>query len=200
MRSKSPERMKEILDFVNGYIEYYKTSPSTREIAKAIKVDNSTVYRYLVEMDEKGMLEYDGTNIETTKTMKMENETIQAAVLGSVSCGVPLLEEEYIEYYVSLPKKFFGKGEFFILKANGESMVEAGIEDGDLVVVRKQEEANIGDIVVALLDDGTTTLKRFYIDEENRCVKLHPENKDMTDIMTKNCSIQGVAIKVIKDL
>ncbi|WP_338144715.1 transcriptional repressor LexA [Clostridium tetani] len=192
--------MKEIIDFVNEYTNHYKTSPSTREIAKAVKTDNGTVYRYLVEMDEKGMLEYNGKEIVTPMIKKMENDMIQAAVLGSVSCGVPLLEEEYIESYVSLPVKFFDKGDYFILRANGNSMIEAGIEDGDLVVVRKQKEANEGQIVVALLEDGSTTLKRLYLDKGNKCVRLHPENKNMSDIVIANCSIQGVAVKIMKDL
>ncbi|MCJ0588617.1 repressor LexA, partial [Enterococcus cecorum] len=159
MRTKSPKRMEEIIDYVNQYTNHYRTSPSTREIAKAVKTDNGTVYRYLVEMNEKGMLEYNGKEIITPTIKKMETDMIQAAVLGSVSCGLPLLEEEHIESYVSLPAKFFDKGDYFILRANGDSMIEAGIEDGDLVVIRKQEEANEGQIVVALLEDGTTTLK-----------------------------------------
>jgi repressor LexA len=79
-------------------------------------------------------------------------------------------------------------------------MIEAGIEDGDLVVVRKQKEANEGQIVVALLEDGSTTLKRLYLDKGNKCVRLHPENKNMSDIVIANCSIQGVAVKIMKDL
>ncbi|HGS8953056.1 TPA: transcriptional repressor LexA [Clostridioides difficile] len=200
MRTKSPKRMKEIIDFVNEYTNHYRTSPSTREIAKVVKTDNGTVYRYLVEMDEKGMLEYNGKEIITPTIKKMENDMIQAAVLGSVSCGIPLLEEEHIESYISLPAKFFDKGEYFILRANGDSMIEAGIEDGDLVVIKKQEEANEGQIVVALLEDGSTTLKRLYLDRGNKCVRLQSENKNMSDIITANCSIQGVAIKIMKDL
>ena len=192
MRTKSPKRMEEIIDYVNQYTNHYRTSPSTREIAKAVKTDNGTVYRYLVEMNEKGMLEYNGKEIITPTIKKMETDMIQAAVLGSVSCGLPLLEEEHIESYVSLP--------YFILRANGDSMIEAGIEDGDLVVIRKQEEANEGQIVVALLEDGTTTLKRLYLDQGKKCVRLKPENKNMKDIVTANCSIQGIAVKIMKDL
>lgn len=106
MRTKSPKRMEEIIDYVNQYTNHYRTSPSTREIAKAVKTDNGTVYRYLVEMNEKGMLEYNGKEIITPTIKKMETDMIQAAVLGSVSCGLPLLEEEHIESYVSLPAKF----------------------------------------------------------------------------------------------
>lgn len=82
MRTKSPKRMEEIIDYVNQYTNHYRTSPSTREIAKAVKTDNGTVYRYLVEMNEKGMLEYNGKEIITPTIKKMETDMIQAAVLG----------------------------------------------------------------------------------------------------------------------
>lgn len=200
MRSKNPVLMQEILDYVNSYTEYYRDSPSTRDIAKALNIGNSTAYRYLVEMNENGILKYDGKEIMTPTIRKMETGTIRAAVLGSVSCGVPLLEEEYIESYVSLPEKLFGKGEFFLLRANGDSMIEAGINDGDLVVIRKEVNAKDGDIVVALLEDGSNTLKRIHFDLENERVILHPENKTMSDIIVQNLQIQGVAVKVMKDL
>ena len=93
----------------------------------------------------------------------------------------------------------FGTGEFFILRANGESMIEAGIEDGDLVVIRKQEHANEGDIIVALVENETT-LKRYYLDKKGQKVRLHPENKTMEDFFVRTCRIQGVAVNVVKSL
>jgi len=123
----------------------------------------------------------------------------RAAVLGSVSCGVPRFAEENIEEYVSLPEALFGRGEFFILKAKGDSMIDAGIDDGDLVVIRQQSSAEDGQIVVALIDDEAT-LKRFYRDDKNKRVRLHPENEAMEDIFVDDCIIQGIAVKVIKDL
>jgi len=123
----------------------------------------------------------------------------RAAVLGSVSCGVPRFAEENIEEYVSLPEALFGRGEFFILKAKGDSMIDAGIDDGDLVVIKQQSSAEDGQIVVALMDDEAT-LKRFYRDEKNKRIRLHPENESMEDIFVDDCMIQGIAVKVIKDL
>lgn len=150
-------------------------------------------------MNDKGMLKYDGREILTDKIQKVNTETTHVAVLGSISCGIPQLEEEYIEEYVTLPVSMFGKREFFILRASGESMIEAGINDGDLVVIRKQKEANDGQIVVALVENENT-LKRFYLDKENRCIRLHPENKAMENIIVSDCQIQGVAVHVIKAL
>ena len=127
----------------------------------------------------------------------MHTSNFRAAVVGDISCGLPNIAEEHIEEYVSLPESMFGSGEFYILRARGESMIEAGIDPGDLVVIRKQETAENGQIAVVLVDDEAT-LKRFYI-EDNR-VRLHPENSEMKDIYVDHCIIQGVAVKVIKDI
>ena len=145
------------------------------------------------------MIGYDGEKITTDKTEKTSIELASVALLGSISCGAPQLEEEYAEKFVSLPVSVFGKGEFYFLRANGESMIDAGIDDGDLVLIRKQLEAKEGQIVVALVENENT-LKRFFVDKEHDCIRLHPENKSMTDIIVKTCMIQGVAVKVIKDL
>ena len=98
-----------------------------------------------------------------------------------------------------LPTVIFGDAAHFILRAQGDSMVEAGIEDGDLVVVRKQHTAREGEIVVALVDNETT-LKRFFLDRERRQVRLHPENREMADIYVDHCYIQGVAQHIIKQV
>ena len=150
-------------------------------------------------MNERGMLRYHNGEIVTERTEKLSPDTKPAAVLGSVSCGMPQLEEEYVEEYVSLPVSLFGDGEFFILRANGDSMTGAGINSGDMVVIRKQNTASDGDIVVALVENEST-LKRFFLDTERRCVHLHPENPKYPEIYTQNCSIQGVAVHVIKSL
>jgi len=121
------------------------------------------------------------------------------AILGAVPCG-PLTEvEEYVEGYVRLPESLIGHGRFFLLTASGNSMVGAGIQDGDLVLIRQQETAEIGDIVVALVDNEVT-LKRLEFDEDRKSYYLHPENKRMRDIYVDQLTVQGVAVKVLKDL
>ena len=199
MRSKNVELMNQIKEFVESYYLKKYRSPSTAEIAKSLGVVKSTVYKYLIEMRERGMLSYDGKEIRTELTEKVMPNMNRAAVLGSVSCGVPRFAEENIEEYVSLPEALFGRGEFFILKAKGDSMIDAGIDDGDLVVIKQQSSAEDGQIVVALMDDEAT-LKRFYRDEKNKRIRLHPENESMEDIFVDDCIIQGIAVKVIKDL
>lgn len=200
MRTRSRKRMEEIEGFVNEYTMKNHCSPSIQAIADAMGVSKSTAFYYLRDMNNLGILEYDGKEIRTKKTSKVSSGLTGAAILGSVSCGVPLLEEENVEEYVNLPISLFGNGSFFILRANGDSMTGAGIDDGDLVIVRKEEQAQEGEIVVALIDDGTTTLKRLFYDRENGQVLLHPENASMSDISVRNCRIQGVAVKVIKEL
>lgn len=200
MKSRNWDTMNRIIQFVDQYRLVHKKSPSTSEIAEGLGIVRSTAYRYLVEMRERGMLHYDGRDIVTPLTNKTEDGVVRAAAVGSVSCGKPLLEEENIEYYVALPEALVGKGEFFLLRANGESMIGAGIADGDTVIVKRQESANNGDIVVALLNDGTTTLKKFFLDKKKSCVRLHPENPVFDDIYVTDLKIQGVAVKVLKDL
>lgn len=191
--------MKEICEYAEQYYLQHGQSPSTTKIAEAVGVSRGTAYKYLVAMNDNGMIEYDGQDIQTPVTKKLNKDTSQTAIVGSIPCGSPQYEEENIEEYISLPTAIFGKGEFFILRASGDSMIEAGIDDGDLVVIRKQVYADEGEIVVALVDNQNT-LKRFYRDEENQKIILHPENKRLKDIVVDECFIQGVACHVIKSL
>lgn len=202
MRHKSVELMNAIQSFVDNYYISNRHSPSTTEIAEAVGVARGTAYKYLVDMAERGMIRYDGQQITTEKTSKVNAELTSVAILGSVACGLPQLEEENAEEYLSLPVALFGSGTFYLLRAKGTSMIEAGINPGDLVLVRKQSTAQNGEIVVALVNNENT-LKRLFVDQEHNCVRLHPENKTMEDIIVsegEELQIQGVAVHVIKAL
>ena len=200
MRHRDPAIMDKIVKFVDAYYLENGRSPSTSEIGNEIGVSKSTACRYLQEMRKKKMIVYDGRFIETNLTSKATvGNKVNTYVLDSISCGTPLLEEENINEYVSLPESIFGQGEFMLLMANGDSMIDAGIDDGDMVVIRKQSTAEDGQIVAALIE-GMNTLKTLYRDEEKHKVILHPENKALSDIIVDNCMIQGVAINVIKSL
>ena len=113
--------------------------------------------------------------------------------------GIPLLSEENVESYVKLPTELVGRGDYYFLRANGDSMMNAGIDDGDFVLINKTTEANNGDIVVALIDNENT-LKRLYRDDKNRKIILHPENEKYEDISVDYCQVQGVAVKILKDI
>ena len=199
MRSKSKSRMNEIKKFVENYYMQEYRSPSITEIAKAVNIARSTAHSYLVEMNKKGMVSYNGKDIRTELIEKIKPNVTRAAILGSISCGVLNFAEENVEEYVSLPESMFGKGEFFILRAKGESMIEVGIEEGDLVVIKVQNYSEEGQNVVALVEDEAT-LKRFYKDNQTNKIRLHPENSQMEDLLVDGCVIQGIAVKVIKDL
>lgn len=115
--------------------------------------------------------------------------------MGDIACGQPSFAEENIEASYALPEAIFGKGELFMLHTHGDSMIEAGIRGGDLIVVRRQSSADDGQIVVALVD-GEATLKRLF--HRNGKIVLHPENRQMQDIVVENCEIQGVLVSCIK--
>lgn len=199
MRSKDTALIEQIKKSIEKAYEESGRTPSVREIATEVGCSYSTVSRYLTEMMSRGVITREGGMYETETIAKMNLETVPVAVVGSVSCGPLTFAEENIEEYIKLPKSLLGAGKFFILHASGQSMIGAGIEDGDLVVIRQQETAEPGQIVVALVEDEVT-LKRFFPDPQNGCIRLHPENKRMKDIIVDNCQIQGVAVKVLKDL
>ncbi len=200
MQHKRAEYFERMEDFIDRYTSEHGVSPTSQQIAEGIGLSPATVCRYLKVMREENMLDYGGVrNITTRRQKKIHDTSSLVPVLGSVSCGVPKFAEENIEEYVRLPVSLFGKGDFFILRANGDSMIEAGIDNGDLVLIRQTNAAEPGQIVVALMDDEAT-LKRYYPEPEYGRVRLHPENREMRDIYVENCVIQGVAIKVIKDL
>ena len=200
MRSKDQELMRSIIDFINDYhLENY-TTPTMQEIADKFNLAKSSASRYVAVMRENGMLEHTKgkSGMKTLSMNKFDNVSL-APVVGTVACGKPLLAEENVETYLPLPTSILGKGKFFILKAHGDSMKNAGINDGDYVIVRKQDSAEVGQIVVALVDDEAT-LKRYYLDNERQQVRLHPENDKYEDMYFDNIIIQGVAVKVIADV
>lgn len=204
MRSKSVDLKDRIYDFVNDWKRQYGRSPSLKNIAEAMNVSRTTIYRYLVEMDSEGYgLTYTGDSIET-KELNFENTCLSTAkIVGSIPCGEATQEEEYVEGYVNLPASLFGKGEFYILRARSDSMEDAGIKEDDLVVIRKQQTADIGDIVVALDAENCNTLKRFggFDDEGNAILEyMNQEVYPDKTIIVKALVVQGVAGHVIKKL
>lgn len=201
MRSKSIDLMNRIVEFVDKEYASKGRAPTIIEIAEALQIAKSTASVYVAEMADRGMIKsnFGSRGIITKKMMKTKQEVKQVPLVGNIACGVPILAEENIERYIPISKDFLGNGNYFILQAQGNSMINAGISDGDYVIVRQQETAEIGQIVVALIGEEAT-LKRYYLDRENKKVRLHPENSRMKDMYYDNIIIQGVAIKVIKDL
>lgn len=197
MRSKDKTLMAAIEKFVSDYTDSNGISPTMQEVADGVGSSKATVQRYIAQLCEDGILDYSG--YRTMTSTKTKAAAIRVPVLGTIACGIPKFAEENIEEYVRLPVALFGKGNFFILRAYGDSMIEAGIDNGDLVLIRQQNYAAEGQIVVALMEDEAT-LKRFYPEPKKHRIRLHPENSRMDDIYVDNCEIQGVAVKVLKDL
>ena len=198
MKHRSTETMDRIISFVNDFYRDNHRSPSLRQIAAETGISHMTVKRMLNTMADNGRIDYDGETIVTEVSSKSDNQTVNVGIIGNIPCGNLSLEEEAIEEVVQLPVAIFGKGELFLLHASGDSMTGAGIDDGDLVLIRKQEEANIGDIVAAYIEGEGNTLKRYK--KYGSTIVLHPENPKYRDIPLKECKIQGIAVSVIKKL
>ena len=204
MRSRDESLFGKIIDFVNEYFEDYGRSPSTREIAEGINAARPTIQRYLKTMQEQGEIEYDGHRGIITQYMRELMDTNRVQMGNSIPCG-PLTEVTDAELeHIRLPMALTGSGDFFLLRANGDSMINSGIDSGDLVLIRKQETAHEGQIVAFLYQSDCTTLKRYHRVSNNE-VHLVPENDIMSPIVIKGeklneLKIQGVATMVMKDL
>lgn len=205
MKPYKKEYFEQLETFVDGFYSKNSRTPTILEIESELGIPKTTVDRYLRYMSDHGMLKYEGRKKITTKTMERTREsTLSLPVLGAVSCGIPKYAEENIEEYVRVPVSWFGTGQFFALRADGESMIGAGIDHGDLVVVRQQNYADPGQIIVALIDNEDATLKRFRPHSDGQYIDLVPENDKFkvrtVDLSCETLEIQGVAVKVLKDL
>ena len=197
--------MERIGVFVGDYFRQEHRSPTVRTIAENLDISKSTAHSYLVEMDSRKLLTYrEGAVSGLPKIAKTGTGYFSAPLVGSIRCGDPETEEEEVEMYVSLPEALFGKGEFYLLRAEGDSMEDAGISEGDLVLIKKQSECREGDIVVALDGEKENTLKIYAgIDRKNRRAVLRYANEKVypgKTIEVEELSVQGVAKYVIKAL
>lgn len=201
MKVMSENVFNAIIEYIDSYYLANNCVPTLQEIADAVHLNKSNVSRNLQVMKERGLIEVNGgwRGVKTKKIAKILSDAIRIPVVGSIACGTPMLAEENIESYIPISISILGSGMFFALRAKGNSMVNANICDGDFVIVRQQNTAEEGQIVVALIDDEAT-LKRFYIDKKKRKIRLHPENDEMGDMYFDKIDIQGVAVKVIKDI
>lgn len=200
MRHKDPQLMERIRGYIEDYYEDHNATPSVQEIANAMGTAKSTAYRYLIDMAKQRLISYVNGVISSEKIEKYTQPVNHAALVGAVPCGEPDEREAMVEEYIPLPVSIFGNGDFYVLRASGNSMVDAGIDSGDLVIIRQQETAEPGDIVVALTNEGQNTLKRLEYDDDLERYYLHPENPDYDDIYVDDLRIQGVARHVIKAL
>ena len=204
MRPFNQTYLDDILKFVNKYYQDNRVAPTIVQVSSGVGVPRSTTHRYLQELRKRGLLEYDRGILSAPESAKMKTAYISAPLVGSIQCGSPEEEEEFVEEYVSLPVSLFGKGDFYILRAKGDSMVDAGIEEDDLIVIERNCPTKIGDIVVALDPDNQNTLKRYAgFDKTERRYILKYENEAKypgEEIKVKSFMLQGIARHVIKSL
>ncbi|RJQ31123.1 MAG: transcriptional repressor LexA [Actinobacteria bacterium] len=203
MKQNISKRQQQILNFINSFLSKKGYPPSVREIGKAIGLSSSsTVHSHLSTLEKKGFLRRDQAKPRALEVLgakpaeQLANVT-SLPLVGRIAAGAPILAEENIDSYMPLPSEFIRGNENFILTVKGSSMIEAGIFDGDYIVVRKQPSANNGNIVVALLEDEAT-VKTFY--REDGHIRLQPENSSMEPIIVSNVVILGIVVAVLRRL
>ena len=199
MRHLSEETKKKIINFVDSYYAYNGYPPTISSIAKNLCISNGVVHKYLHRMTETGELSYDGRHILTPRIEEVQSRKC-VDISGQIACGEPIYAEQEYGDSVSLPSSLVGQGKFFILRAKGDSMINIGIEDGDLVVIRQQNYADEGQVVAALVDDNNATLKRYTIDRKKKKIVLLAENEDFPPIIRDEVGIMGVMVYLLKDM
>ncbi|KAB7663593.1 transcriptional repressor LexA [Bacillus sp. B1-b2] len=203
---KLSKRQLDILEYIKEEVRLKGYPPSVREIAEAVGLaSSSTVHGHLARLESKGLIRRDPTKPRAIEILDLEEtnipkyNVINVPVVGKVTAGLPITAIENVEEYFPLPERLAPSDEqVFMLEIMGESMIEAGILDGDYVIVRQQHFANNGDIVVAMTDDDEATVKRFF--KERDFIRLQPENSTMEPIILNNVSILGKVIGVYRHL
>jgi repressor LexA len=204
--SKISNRQQAILSFIKNEVKDKGYPPSVREIGEAVGLaSSSTVHGHLERLEKKGLIRRDPTKpraIEITDgddfSAQFHLSVSRVPLLGKVTAGQPILATENIEEYFPLPSHYVAEQEVFMLSVSGESMMNVGIYDGDYVIVRQQQSANNGDIVVAMNEDDEATVKTFY--KEKDYIRLQPENDSMEPILLKNVTILGKVVGLFRDL
>ncbi|MCI5517386.1 MAG: transcriptional repressor LexA [Roseburia sp.] len=200
---KISDKQKEILEFIKNEILNKGYPPTVRDICEAVHLKStSSVHSHLETLEKNGYIRRDPTKPRAIEIIDdnfnlTRREVVNVPMVGQVAAGEPILAVQNIESYFPIPTEFMPNEESFMLKVKGESMINAGIFNGDNVLVKKQPTANNGDIVVALVDDSAT-VKTFY--KENGHIRLQPENDTMDPIIVNDCSILGKVFGVFRFL
>jgi repressor LexA len=205
-------RQTDILQFVNAHVDEHGYPPTVREIGQAVGLTSpSTVHAHLARLESAGLIRRDATKPRALEvieggrsrrtpavaTVEAPRRATVLPLVGEVAAGAPVVAEDRIEDYVTVPDQLASDGDF-VLSVRGDSMINAGILEGDLVVVRKQSDARDGEIVVALVDDEDATVKRFFRDDGR--VRLQPENDTMEPLYPDHVAILGSVKAVLRRL
>ncbi len=212
-RAETTRKEKAILKFIEEQVVENGYPPSVREIGKAIGLSSTaTVHAYLSKLEKQGFIKKEDKKGRTLKVIKgtdgqplkrenknfyAQREMVDVPVIGKITAGQPILAVENVTDTFPIPIDFVGNSESFMLTVRGESMIEAGILDGDYILVKKQSNASNGEIVVALIEDEAT-VKTFY--KENGHIRLQPENHTMDPIIVPDCKILGKVAGVFRKM
>ncbi|MBU9714398.1 transcriptional repressor LexA [Evansella tamaricis] len=205
--TKLSKRQQDILEFIKEEVNKRGYPPSVREIGEAVGLaSSSTVHGHLSRLEKKGYIRRDPTKPRAIEVMGAdrdasrfpESPSVYVPIIGKVTAGEPITAIENIEEYIPLPASLVHDENSFVLEISGDSMIEAGIFDGDYVVVRQQQSASNGDIVVAMTEEDEATVKRFFKEKDH--IRLQPENSTLEPIILENVSILGKVIGVFRTL
>ena len=208
------DREQKVLEFIKQQIVQNGYPPTVRDICAALDIKStSTVQKSMVLLEEQGYIRkqagkrrafevvQDGSRVAPEKKEAERADVIDLPLVGRVAAGTPILSEQNIEGSFPMPAQFVGSGTNFMLTVHGDSMIEAGIMDGDYILVHEQKTANNGDIVVAMIEgdyEAESTVKTFY--KENGHIRLQPQNSSMKPIIVDNCEIVGLVKGVFRYL
>ena len=194
-------KQEEILNYIKNEILERGFPPAVREICQAVNLKStSSVHSHLESLEKNGYIRRDPTKPRAIEILDesfqmMRREMVNVPIVGTVAAGQPILAQQNIESYLPVPSEYMPNEQSFILRVKGESMINAGILDGDCVLVRQQTTAQNGEMVVALVDDSAT-VKTFY--KENGHIRLQPENDTMDPIIVEDCQILGKVFGVFR--
>lgn len=197
---ENSDKQTQIYNFLIEFTKSKGYPPSVREICQAVSLKStSTVHGHLKRLEKKGLIYRDPTKpraLEIVELSNEEKELIDIPIVGKVTAGMPILATENIEDMFQIPINYVKhNNDLFILKVTGDSMIEAGILDGDLAIIEQKNVATNGDIVVALIENEAT-IKRFF--KENGFIRLQPENKNYEPIIVEYCSILGKLVGIYR--
>ncbi|RYM05666.1 transcriptional repressor LexA [Sporolactobacillus sp. THM7-7] len=201
---KLSNRQQSILDFIKHEVATKGYPPSVREICDAVGLaSSSTVHGHLARLEKKGLIRRDPTKPRAIEVLDHDGDiyrekAVPVPVIGKVTAGLPISAVENIEEYFPVPRSLVDEDEVFILNVSGDSMINAGILDGDKVIVRQQSTAENGEIVVAMTEENEATVKRFFKEADH--VRLQPENPAMSPILLDNCTILGKVVGVYRSI
>lgn len=197
------DRQREVLEFIKRYIESNSYAPAVRDIAKQFGITVKAAHDHLKALERKGAIHSSEGISRSTGVVGFSSaptiETIAIPVLGATAAGLPILAEENKEYELHIPTTLIpGKGPYFALHVEGDSMVDAGILDGDLAIIKQTGNANNGEIVVARVgEENRVTLKRFYL--SSNAIELRPENPKYGSLYSKDVTVLGKLHMIIRD-